>query len=273
MGFNLSLEDTKKAAKKSKESATGGKTSYLKLKEQTTGVILLPSADGKTFIKEMSVHQVYSPAERRMIVNVASPAMFGEKDPIKDAGWAYREKYMESDNKKLKELWKMFMPKDVRIVNAINVKDIDAGVQVLNMPKIVFDNVTEEILECETQEELDSICHFDKGRVLKIRHNGKDRIKKRYEIAKFLNKTANLIESGKFDEETLTGMLYNLDKLVPPKDDAQVKEALATLKKMARKIEEAETESVVEDEDLDNEFDDDEIIEDESAEEDEFDLD
>jgi hypothetical protein len=273
MAFNLSLEDTQKAAKKSKEKSTGGRVNYLKLKEQTTGVVLLPSADGKKFIKEMSVHQFYSPAERKMLVNVTSPAMDGEKDPIKDAGWAYREKYSDSDNKKLKDLWKMFMPKDIRSVNVLNVKDMDAGVQVMNMPKIVFDNVTEEILECETQDELDSICHFDKGRVLKIKHNGKDGLFKRYEIAKFLNKTANLLDSGKFDEETLTGMLYNLDKLEPPRDDAKVKEALATLKKMARKIEEKETESVVQDDDMDSEFDDAEIIEDSSTEEDEFDLD
>jgi hypothetical protein len=273
MTFSLSLEDTQSAAKKSKEKASTGRVNYLKLKDQTTGVVLLPSADGKTFIKEMSVHQYYSPAKKQMLVNVSSPEMDGEKDPIKDVGWKYREKYMESDNKKLKDLWKIFMPKDVRSVNVLNVKDFEAGVQVMNMPKIVFDNVTEEILECETQEELDAICHFDKGRVLKIKHNGKTGLFKKYEIAKFLNKPAGLIESGKFDEETLQGMLYDLEKLVPPRDDAKIKEALATLSKIARKIEENETDGAIENDELDEDFSEDEIVEDESSEEDEFDLD
>ena len=277
--FDFDVDSAQKAAKKSKEKGSGGKINRLKLKAETTGILLLPPLKGKPFIKEVTTHSYWSPKENKFVVNnVVSPTMSGEKDPIMEVGWAYREKYKDSDNKKLKDLWRMFMPKDHRYVNCINIKAIDEGPMVLDMPKIVFDTVTDEILEVEDDGGMRSICHLDEGRILKIKHNGGQGFQKKYEVVKFLNKTANLIEGGKVEKADLINAMVDLDKLEPVKDEAKLKEALATLKKIARSIEEKENEEIVDEDEMSNDFDDEDVMEadtdsESSGEDDDFDLD
>ena len=180
------------AARKSKESG-GGKINRMKLQEKTSGVLLLkPVVENKPFVKEVSIHQYWSKKENKFLVNVTSPAMYEQEDPIMKMGWKYREKYMDSDNKKLKDLWKMFMPKDHRYVNVLNVKALEEGPKVLDLPKIAFDTIMDEILDLE-DDQMGSIWDLDEGRILKIVHNGGTGLAKKYTVVKFLNnKTANL---------------------------------------------------------------------------------
>jgi len=275
--FDFDSEDAVRAAKKSKEKKTGGRINRLKFDSETTGLVLLPKFKGKPFIKEVSIHQYWSNADRRFIVNVTSPAQYGEKDPIMDIGWKYREKYMDSDNKKLKDLWRIFMPKDHRYLNCLNVKKLDEGPLVADLPKIVFDAIMDEVLELEEAgENLKSIYGLDTARILKVKHNGAKGLMKKYEVVKFMTKVPTFIEEEKVDKEDLLKSMADLDKLEPVHDDAKIKEALSTLKKIARKIEEKETSSTVDDDEINNDFDDEKDVmseEKSSSDDSDFDLD
>jgi hypothetical protein len=269
--FNFDLDSAKKAAQASKEKGSSTKIKRLKLKEETTGILLLPPLAGKPFIKEVSHHEYWSQKEKKFLVQVGSPAMHGEKDIIMEEGWKYRDKYKDSSNKKLKDLWKIFMPRNHKFVNCINIKAIEEGPMVLDLPLIVYNTVTDELAEMEEASDMMTICDLDKGRILKIKHNGGEGIAKKYEVVKFMNKSANLVEDGKVEVEEVLNSMADLDRLELPCDDKKIQEALVALKKIARSIEEKETEEMV-DENDNSEFDDDVKESKTASDEEEFEL-
>ena len=264
MDFSLDFEEQKKEIKKLKEANYSGGSSnikYMKLSKPKTLLALLPYKDTATnkykLIKSVSVHQYYDRLQNKYTVNITSPEMDKQTDLIKELGWKYKNKYQNSDNPKLKNLFKMFMPQTKHFINVINLDEEERklGVQVLKMPNLMFDIVTDEIMDAESQDDIDSICHFNKGRVCKIQHNGEEGMSRKYEVVKFTSKTTNL--SKYFSSEEIEKMIVDLDKVEGPRDEASVNDALNTLKRIAKKIEEKQLENVVDEEDIDKEFDDD----------------
>lgn len=211
----------------------------------------------------------------KLLGKAASPAYTGDVDKISDIGWKLRDKYMESTNIKKKDLWKSFMPKRPSFVSVLDLDNVELGPQVYQMGGTVSELVLEEFAECDG---IMSICDFDEGRILRVRSNRKPKLKRRY-TCEFLEETANLIEDGVLDDDSISELadkMYDLSKLQPPFNQEAFDKYFTLLTKSAAAIgvniddflgDEDETESEIEDDDALEESD--ELAENESEEVDE----
>jgi hypothetical protein len=227
-GFVFDFNEQKKAAQNAKtQSSGGGGRKIMDLKAVSNEVLILPQTvkDSAVFF-ETCVHEVW--VNKRPVASCTSPTVFDEKDIIMEAGWNLKRKYENSKSDKLKNAWKNFMPKRNKYVYVLNKADIEAGPLLLKLPKAVYDVLLDELDECTSNEDYKSICDLDKGRWLRIKHNGAEGLNKSY-IAKFSKETAQLVENNLTDEDKVAAAIPDLRKLQTPLDHAAVKKTLAAL--------------------------------------------
>lgn len=249
MAFQFNLGDQKKAAAAAKEKSKGSRKT-LDLKAELTEVLILPPTvkDAPLFF-ETCIHEVW--VNKKPIATCASPTFVGEKDPIMDYGWKIREKFGNSKNDKLKNLFKLFMPKQTRYVYVLNKAGVETGPLLLRMPSAAYDALIDEIGEAETDDDMKAICDLDEGRWLRIKHNGGEGLNKKY-VAKFSKNPAQLVEQGLVDSDKLAASVPDLRKLQPEQDPAAIKKVLKTLIEQANKTIEREGGEIEDDEEEDN---------------------
>jgi hypothetical protein len=260
MGFVFNVGEQKKAAAAAKEKSKGSKKSMDLKKELSEVLVLPPTQKDAPIFFETCIHEVW--VNKKPIATCASPTFEGEEDPIMKQGWKIREKFQDSKSEKLKNLFKLFMPKNNRYVYVLNKDSIDAGPLLLKLPSAAYDTLMDEINEVETEEDMKAICDLDDGRWLRIKHNGGEGLNKKY-VAKFSKNTAQLVEQGLVDADKLAASVPDLRKLQPAVDPAAVKKVLKALMEQANKIIEREGGSMD-----DEEEEDDVILEDNDSEDD-----
>ena len=194
-----------------------------------------------------------------------SPAFDGERDKIADLGWALKDKYAKSSNKKKQEAWRMCMPSRPTYVNVIDLTNEDtikAGPMIYNMSGAVAEVVLDEIKDIEEGDgDLTPLCDFDEGKVLQIRSNGEKGLKRRYK-AKFLSDTASLIEDGVANEVLIAewaDKMTDLESLQPKFVEEEYEKYFSKLKKILSEMGidvDAVLEETPEDEDDMEEFED-----------------
>lgn len=257
MAFVFNFEDQKKAAAAAKSGGGGGRKS-LDLKKQVTEVLILPPTikDAPIFF-ETCIHEVW--ANKKPIAKCASPTFVGEEDPIMKAGWKLREKFQDSKNDKLKNLWRLFMPKKAHYVYALNKEDIEAGPLLLKLPHAAYEILLDELSDAESEEDVKAICDPDDGRWLRIKHNGKEGLAKEY-LAKFSKDTVKLVENGAVDADKLAASVPDLRKLQPPQDPASLKKTLAAIQAQVNSVLKREAADIEDDGDDNFEEDSDEDV-------------
>jgi hypothetical protein len=229
--FVMKSKATKEAAKKAKEK--GGGFSNFKISKTTHRLLILGPIEDRPAIFTSVIHELWK--NKRPVARVASPSFSGQPDKISKMGWAIRDAYKESSNTKKKEYFRNFLPKENHYVNVLDLDDIDAGPQVYQMSGAVAEVVLDEITDCDG--DLTSICDFDEGRILQVRHNGKTGLQRRYK-AKFLADTANLIEDGILTDEDIDDIadkMSDLTKMQPKFDQDAFDELYEKLLKAADK--------------------------------------
>ena len=284
--FSYSGKASKEAAQKATEKGKGGIGRYKMKKQKARLLVLGPvgveeGEEENSAIFQTSIHDMW--AGGRPVARCASPAFNGEDDPIMKKGWGFRDKYGENSNKKKKDFWRKFLPKSQNHVNVIDLDDVEAGPQTYTMPASVASVVLDEINDCESEDEFKSIHHPDEGRILQVKHNGLERLKKEYK-AKFLTKTAGLLSSGEHDddiEEEWADKIFDLKKLQPKADEDAIEKYLELLMKAAAKLglsldddsdeEEEEDDDELDDDDSDDSFDDDDDDDDDDSDSDDDD--
>lgn len=276
----MNLGKLKKKAQSDKDrSEGGGKGSVprLKLSGGVNKVLILPSKDPDNLYKKVMVHQVWK--GKRPVATATCPRIEdGEDCSICDHGFRLREKYEDNKSLRKQNLWKNFMPTNDNFVNALNLKSKNPTPEVLKLPQAAYKLLLSEF---EDITDIGSIVDLDSGRILKIEGNGKEGNFRRYEVCKFLNKTANLVEDGKVEEEEIMEAIFDLDKLQHEVDEKKVAGVLRKLKvqsgdtSSAKDEEESEeVEEELEEVEVDDDDDDDDFEnEDEEGEEDEDDED
>ena len=257
MAFVFNFEDQKKAAAAAKSGGGGGRKS-LDLKKQVTEVLILPPTikDAPIFF-ETCIHEVW--ANKKPIAKCASPTFVGEEDPIMKAGWKLREKFQDSKNDKLKNLWRLFMPKKAHYVYALNKEDIEAGPLLLKLPHAAYEILLDELSDAESEEDVKAICDPDDGRWLRIKHNGKEGLAKEY-LAKFSKDTVKLVENGAVDADKLAASVPDLRKLQPHQDPASLKKTLAAIQAQVNSVLKREAADIEDDGDDNFEEDSDEDV-------------
>lgn len=234
--FHMKSKATKEAAKKAAEK--GGGFSGFKMTGRSCRLLILPpSKEDIPALFTSVVHEQW--ANGRPVAKVASPAFDGNPDKIKNMGWEIKNTYDKSSNKKKKDFFKKFLPKESHYVNVLDLDDVEAGPQVYQMSGAVAEVVIDKINDLirEADGDLSEICDFDEGRILRVRHNGKPKLQKRYK-AEFLTDTANLLEDGILDDESLdeiANALYDLTKQQPKYDEDAYESYFEKLLKLADK--------------------------------------
>lgn len=277
MAFKMKSKATKEAAKKATESGGGLKSFKMDKNKTTANLLVLGSVKeemGAVFTAKC--HELWKAG--KPVHTCGTPSVdklgnaTGEKDPIVDTGWKLREKFLKSTNKKKKDFFKNFLLKTKHFVNVLDLDNLEAGPQCYLMPSSVADVVLEEFNE--VGEDISSICGFDEGRILYIKHNGGEKLARKYKVVKFKNETANLLEDGALTEEDLVEIekkLYDLSRHQPAYSETEFEKHLEHLGKAAQALG-IDLEDLItdeEDEDLEEEYedgDDDEIVDDDDDE-------
>lgn len=265
--FKMSSKATKEAAKKA--NSTGSSIKQFKMDENRVSaevLILGPVEDDAPAIFTTKKHQIWK--DKRPVSVVGTPSVnangdaTGEKDKIMEIGWKLREKYKDSENEKKKTFWQKFLPDTQHHICVLDLKNVEAGPLVYSMPKMVADFVIDEINE--HSDDLTSICDFDEGRKLYIKHNGEKGMNRKYKVVKFKGE-AKLLEDGLIEEEDLDEIaekMPDLRRLQPKFDQDAFDTHLEKLAKMAQKIG-----IDLDDLDVDSDEDDDELEESEDENE------
>jgi hypothetical protein len=202
----------------------------MKLDKEVSHVVLLPAVEGRKFMMTTAIHELW--ANGKPIFKVASPSFEKEPDPIMDFGFKLKKKFDGSKNSKLRDLYKLFMPKREKYVNVIDYTDIAAGPKVLKMPHSILKVVKAEL---EEADDIKDYIGFD-SKILKIKHNGGKKTDKEYVLVKFVDKRANLIEGGHIDEEEIVSKLVDLSILQPEQDPKSLAKLFLTLKQKAKRV-------------------------------------
>jgi hypothetical protein len=259
-GFVFDFAEQKKAAEAAKNgSSGGGGRKILDLKKEITEVLILPPTikDAPIFF-ETNMHEVW--ANKKPIAKCASPTFVGEDDPIMKAGWKIKDKFADSKNDKLKNLWRLFMPKKAHYVYVLNKEALDSGPLLLKLPHVAYELLLDELKDAESDDDIKAICDLDEGRWLRIKHNGATGLAKEY-IAKFSKNPVKLSENGAVDADKLVSNVPDLRKLQPAQDPAAIKRTLSAINQQVAAILTREGTSM-DDEDEDSfEVDSDEEIE------------
>lgn len=233
MAFTFSVSDLKKGAETiKKQGERGGKYNNFSF-DKPENYLLILQKDSQ-FMEEIVTHDLWK--AKKLVHKVGSPQSAQEEDPIVARGWEIFEKFKESENKKLKDLFKKYMPRNQTLVRVIDLKDIEKGVQIASIPKMMKDAIIDQVSEIETEEDAKKIFDLNMGRVFKIVHNGEKGFDRKYTVAKFLDKTAGLVKSGKVDADEIEKQLFDLKKLQPAWDDAKLKKHLALIEEEVKFI-------------------------------------
>ena len=272
--FNPSAIKKQAEDSKKKQERSGGFDS-LKLNEEKNFVLILPpTKENAPLFFETLTHQIWK--DGKPVVTVASPKFVGEKDPIMETGFQYQQKFKTSKNETLKNLYKLFMPKNARYVNALQLKMnedktftvVDKKPKVLNLPKLAYDAILDEIESADGEEDMKAIFDLNEGRALYLKTNGEQRTNKRYVTCKFLKNQVNLIDSGDIDPEQIIKQMFNLEKLQPAQDAQALAQALKLLKEQANRIISKYAKAPQEDEEMEED-----TVEETSSSNEDFDLD
>ena len=235
MGFLLKSSATKKAAKKAAER--GAKYSNFSMGDKASAKLLIlgPTKEDHAAVFTTSVHEVW--ANGKPVAKCGSPQFTGDDDKIAKIGWKLHKKFKENKNPKLKEAYKMFLPKQNNHIVVLDMDDVEAGPQIFPMTGAVSEVVLDEINDAEN-DDLSDICDLNEGRLLFVKSNKKPKLKRRYK-AKFLTQTANLLEDGILDEESAEELAKNvpdLTKLQPAFDEKAYEKVLNLLTQRMAKL-------------------------------------
>ena len=227
MTFKFNPDELKKGAATLKEQAEkkGGYRPEFKFKATESYLLVLQKDNN--FIQEVAVHEVWK--NNKPVAKVGSPSIEGLPDPIMDRGWEMKDKFKDHPNEDLQQLWRKYMPRRQSLAYVIDLKNIGEGVQMVSLPKMVKDFIVDEVSEVETEEQAKSIFDLDQGRILKVTHNGGQKINKKYEVVKFLDKRAGLVKAGKVDPVEIEKQMISLKKMQLAWDDARIQKVLQLL--------------------------------------------
>lgn len=262
--FVYKSKASKEAAKKATERGSGSFNRYKMQKSKVRLLVLASTSEDVPCVFQTVIHEMWS--NGRPTDRVASPSFDGDQDELMQIGFKLKNKYEKSKNKKHKDFWLKFMPKRNNSAVVLDLDDIDAGPQLYQMPSSVAKTIFDEINDQDG--DLTSITHFDEGRILQVKHNGKSGLAKEY-TSKFLPQTANLIADGILDEEQLEEMankMPSLVKLQPRLDENALEAYKEKLLKQAEKL-------GIEIDGEETEEDDDDLEEAEEVDDDELELD
>jgi hypothetical protein len=228
MGFKFNVNELKKRTEEAKvASQPKTKLEKMKFDKRETFILLLPSKDGTEFIKDIAVHSIWK--DKKLVHQVGSPSVQKLEDKIMMRGWEIKNTFDSSDDDDLKSLYRLYMPRVESLVRVIDLQNLDKGVQVCALPKIVKNLILDELSECKTEEDYKALSDLEHGRILKVTHDGGEGIKREYGAPKFLTKTAALISRGKFTYEQVMEMLPDLNRFQPDWDDAKVEKHLSLI--------------------------------------------
>jgi hypothetical protein len=221
MGFSTNVSAYKQQAQ-ALEKKSGG-YNQLKFDKVLTEFFVLGvpehlEAEGVPWVLQTQTHQLWQ-AGKLIKDGGGSPTLEGEEDVLAKFAWELKDKYADSGNKKLEELYKVLLPSRQIFVNVVdmhtnkdtkerlNVKDLS---KVCSLPKTVFEYVESEFDEYGFDKvfDLETGCHF------KVLHNGGKGFQKKYIKMKTYNNVA-LISKNKINEEELIASMYDLRKLQP----------------------------------------------------------
>lgn len=237
MAFKFDPNELKKSADTLKQQAERkGSFKSFQFKEKESYLLILQKDN--QFIFDVALHEVWK--NKKPIFRVGSPTVNQEEDPIMKRGWEIREKFLDCGNEKLEGLFRKYMPRNQSFCRVIDLKNISEGVQIAALPKLVKDAIIDQVSEIETEEQAKAVFDLDLGRILKVTHNGGQGINKKYEVAKFLDKRAGLVKSGKVDPEEIEKQMFDLKKLQPSWDDAKLQKCLALIEEEVKYIIEQE---------------------------------
>jgi len=173
MSFNYddsSYEDSKK--KRTKKSSSDN---FLKLGKLNKIAILpgLVSDDGKRkdWVAETLNHEVWIAGKK--LGSVGCNKAFDEDCPICERGWKVYNKYKNSNNESKKKIFKNYMPRDDRFVNAVKInstEDEGVSVKVFRVPKTVHEEIEEHMMDNNLSPS--KMFHPDKGKPILIKSTG-----------------------------------------------------------------------------------------------------
>jgi len=265
---SVNMDELKNQAQEDKAQISGGgklRDKMFKFKAGKNKILILPPYKKGGLYKRVVSYAIWK--NKRPIIQVGSPKIKdGEIDKVMEYGFKLKEKYETHKSKKLQQVWRLFMPVTDVYVNAIDMKNPDQGVRVMKLPMVAYKLLLSEIEECDSA---DDICDLDKGYPMIVEAQGEGK-KRKYEVAKFSKKPANLVANELVDEDEILDNLPNLDKLQPKVSDDKLEKLFSKLKSRALEIIEHEGESY-KDDDNDDEIedgdDDDEIEDDDDDDE------
>lgn len=259
-------------------SRGGGKK--FKVKKTTTKLLILPPVEEDAAIFATTFqHTAWK--NNKPTGHASSPLANGDPDKCHDMGWAVRDAFKDSKDKKKKDYFRNFLANEQHHINVLDIDEPELGAQTFTMPPSVSKVVIQEFKDVENDDYTD-IADLDEGRILQITTNGETGLKVRYETVKFKKKPAGLLEKGIVDEDLADSLWENmpdLSKLQPKWNEKEFEAFFEKLKKDAAKIgidcddlesqyEGDEDEDEVDGDDSDDEFEEDDDNEEDDSEED-----
>jgi hypothetical protein len=238
--FNANSVKQQVAEQEKRAEGTDFGPKQMKLDKVKTVVLILPPIDEEaTLIMETNTYEIYRGPEgkKEFVMKVASPQFVQLPDAVMKKGFTLRNKFKDSENKKLQEVWKNYMPKTNYYVNAIEVTDgkaLKEGPKILKLPKPAYDLVISELKD--NDYDFRSFTDLNEGRPLVIEHNGEKGFKKKYTAVKFMAKGQKLLEKGLVDEEKLLAEMADLKSLQPAQSEEGMVKLMAYLDKEADRI-------------------------------------
>lgn len=171
--FVLNSKASKAAVQKAE--AKGGRKRYKMEGEKAELLILPPVKEDEAFFGTNIVHQHFR--EKQFICKSASPSAFEQNDKLIKIGWALKDKFDPKDkskkkhpNIKVKDFWKSWMPSKQTTVYVLDLKNLEAGAQLWDIPAAVKEVIFDEVNE--NDGDLTTICDLKEGRKLLIRKKG-----------------------------------------------------------------------------------------------------
>jgi hypothetical protein len=258
--FNYDDEDYEKK-KKSRES---GNDTFHKLPKKSR-IAILPGlttekGEKRDWLSMTQNHDVY--VNGKPIGKTGCNKAFDEDCPICERGWKIYNKFKDSTNVKKKDMFKMYMPREERYVNAVILTEEEPSVKPLRLPKVIYEEIEDFMMENEVKPS--KMFHVDKGRSVLVQTNGKTGIAIKYK-AKVENKMVKLLSDEILSEEDILDNCVDLETFQLPFDKAK---ASAIIKKLSKidgfkddeedEIDEddLDDEDEVNDDDLDDDLDD-----------------
>lgn len=258
------MKEIKEQAQMARDRMDGSsRAEHIKLTSGTNKIFILPPKNKKSMPwVETRVHEIWMnvKGKRRPKYRAGCGQIKDGNDcPVCEEGREKREKYQDSKNQKKRELCRKFFAKRDVYVAALDLTDRNPKPKLLRLPPSAWKLLCEEIEEVDDGGD---IWGLESGRYMIIKGNGRDGLKRRYDVCKFSRKSINILEELGVDEEELLKLVPNLSKLQPKPSDSKLGEILSKLKKSSLDDEDEE-----EDDDNDDDFEDEKDDEDEDDDE------